>query len=69
LNKKELEEHFWIPVDELVRSRRKVTFSFGEFPAFVVGSTIIWGLTYRIIEHFISCLETGKQNDNCPSAY
>jgi 8-oxo-dGTP diphosphatase len=70
LNKKELEEYFWIPVDELVRSRRKVKFSFGEFPAFAVGSTIIWGLTYRIVERFMSCFETGKQrNDNCPGAY
>lgn len=70
LNKKELEEYFWIPVDELIRNRRKVKFSFGEFPAFAVGSTIIWGLTYRIVERFISCLATEKQrNDNCPGAY
>lgn len=64
LNQKELEEYFWIPVDELVRNRKKAKFSFDEFPAFAVGSIIIWGLTYRIVERFISCLETGKQLRN-----
>jgi len=59
LNKKELEEYFWITVEELVRSRTTVKFSFGEFPAFVVGKTIIWGLTYRIIDSLVCRLETG----------
>jgi 8-oxo-dGTP diphosphatase len=60
LNEKELEEYFWIPVEELVRNRTTVKFSFGEVPAFVVGSTIIWGLTFRVVESLIHCLETSK---------
>jgi 8-oxo-dGTP diphosphatase len=66
LNEKELEEYLWIPVEELVRNRTKVKVSFGEFSAFIVGSTIIWGLTYRIVESFIHSLETGTphRNDN-----
>jgi 8-oxo-dGTP diphosphatase len=58
LNEKELEEYLWIPVERLVRNRTTVKFSFGEFPAFIVGSTIIWGLTHRIVENLIRCLET-----------
>jgi 8-oxo-dGTP pyrophosphatase MutT (NUDIX family) len=57
LNEKELEEYFWIPLEELVRNRTTARFSFGEVPAFVVGSTIIWGLTYRIVESLIRFLE------------
>ena len=58
LNEEELEEYFWIPLEDFVRNRTTAKFSFGEAPAFVVGSTIIWGLTYRIVESFIHCLET-----------
>ena len=53
LNKKELEEFFWIPLDELVRNRTTAKFDFGEVPAFTLGDTIIWGLTYRIVESLI----------------
>ena len=59
LNEKELERYFWIPVEELVRNRTTMKFSFGEFPAFIVRGIIIWGLTYRIVESLIRCLETG----------
>jgi 8-oxo-dGTP pyrophosphatase MutT (NUDIX family) len=66
LNKKELEEYFWISIEELVRSRTTVKSSFGKFPAFIVGSIIIWGLTYRIVESLIPRLESGASlgNDN-----
>ena len=64
LNKKELEEYYWIPLDELVRNRTIAKFSFGEVPAFFVGSNIIWGLTYRIIESFIHCFKTGTRFRN-----
>ena len=50
LNEKELEEYSWIPVEDLLRNRAKVKFSFGEFPAFIIGDAVIWGLTYRIVE-------------------
>ena len=63
LNEKELEEYYWFPLDELVRSRASAKLSFGEVPAFIVGSIVIWGLTYRIVECFIQCLKTGTQHD------
>jgi 8-oxo-dGTP diphosphatase len=53
LNERELEAYFWIPVEELARNRATVKFSFGEFPAYVVGSVVIWGFTYRIVESFL----------------
>jgi len=58
LNQKELEEYFWIAVEELVRSRTKAKFGFGESSAFAVRDTIIWGLTYRIVDNLIQYLET-----------
>ena len=58
LNVKELEEYFWVPIEELVRSRTMAKFGFGESPAFAVRNTIIWGLTYRIVENLIQYLET-----------
>ncbi|MDH5390649.1 MAG: CoA pyrophosphatase [Candidatus Bathyarchaeota archaeon] len=53
----ELERFVWISPEELVRHRGTVKFSFGEFPAYVVGNIIIWGLTYRILEIFVHILE------------
>jgi 8-oxo-dGTP pyrophosphatase MutT (NUDIX family) len=61
LNERELEEYFWIPLEELVRNRALAKLSFGEVPAFIVGSIVIWGLTYRIVECFIQFLKTGTQ--------
>ncbi len=46
----ELEEFVWISPKELFQHRGTVEFNFGEFPAYVVGKTVIWGLTYRILE-------------------
>ena len=54
----ELEGFVWISPDELVQHRGTVEFGFGEFPAYVVGSIVIWGLTYRILERFVKILES-----------
>ena len=53
----ELERSVWISLEELVRHRGTGGFSFGEFPAYIVGNTVIWGLTYRILENFVHTLE------------
>jgi hypothetical protein len=58
LSENELEEYFWIPLEELVRNRTSAKLSFGEVPAFIVGDNVIWGLTYRIVENFMRFLET-----------
>jgi len=58
LNENELEEYFWVSVEELVRNRTKARFGFAESPAFVLGNMIIWGLTFRIIERLVYLLET-----------
>ena len=52
----ELEGFVWISLEELLQHKGTVKFSFGEFPAYIVGDTIIWGLTYRILEKFIHIL-------------
>ncbi len=53
----ELEKFVWISPEELVRHRGTVNFSFGEFPAYIVGNIVIWGLTHRILEFFVHTLE------------
>ena len=57
LNIQELEGFVWIPLKELVQNKSTAEFSFGEFPAYIVGSNIIWGLTYRILENFFNTLK------------
>ncbi len=52
----ELERFVWISLEELVQHRGTVNFGFGEFPAYIVGNSVIWGLTYRILEKFIHTL-------------
>lgn len=59
INEKEIETAVWISLAELQKTRGVVNFPFGAFPAFVVGDTIIWGLTYRIVEAFFSVLASG----------
>lgn len=50
----ELEGFVWISLEELVRHKGTVKFSFGESPAYIVRNSVIWGLTYRILERFIN---------------
>jgi len=52
LSEKELAGFFWIPLPDVIKGEKKVKLSVGEFPAYVVGPLIIWGLTYRIIKDF-----------------
>ena len=53
----ELEGFVWISLEELVQHKDTVKFSFGEFPAYVVGNSVIWGLTCRILEKFVHTLK------------
>jgi 8-oxo-dGTP diphosphatase len=53
----ELERFVWISPEELVRHRGTVNFGFGDFPAYIAGDIVIWGLTYRILEIFVRTLK------------
>ena len=57
LSERELEKYVWIPIEKLAKSKATVTFSFGESPAYLVDDTVIWGLTYRIIEELMQILK------------
>ena len=57
LSERELERYLWIPIEKLAKSKASVTFSFGESPAYVIDDTVIWGLTYRIIEELMQILK------------
>jgi 8-oxo-dGTP pyrophosphatase MutT (NUDIX family) len=61
LNESELEGFFWVPLNEIIRGKGSVEFSFGEAPAYTVGRMVIWGLTFRVLEDFIRILELARQ--------
>jgi 8-oxo-dGTP pyrophosphatase MutT (NUDIX family) len=60
LSEKELEGFVWISLDEIIKHRGSARLSFGEVPAFVVRSIVIWGLTYRALENFIDVFQGVK---------
>jgi len=60
LSEKELEGFVWISLDEIIKHRGSARLSFGEVPAFVVGSIVIWGLTYRTLENFLGIFQRVK---------
>ena len=52
----ELEGFVWISLEELAQHGGTAKFSFGEFPAYIVGNNVSWGLTYRILEKLLRFL-------------
>jgi len=52
----ELTDYFWVPLKELVHSKRSVKYRFEEHPAYIIGNNIVWGLTYRIVHNLLSLL-------------
>lgn len=64
LNKKELEASVWIYLDDLVGNKGVATFTFGEFPAYIIGEYTIWGMTYRILEDFFHALELADTKED-----
>jgi 8-oxo-dGTP diphosphatase len=50
----ELAEYFWAPLKELAKYNGTLKFSVGEQPACIIDGHIIWGLTYRILQQFLS---------------
>ena len=61
LSERELEGFVWIPLREVIRGKGSVEFDFSEVPAYTVGRTVIWGLTYRVLEDFIRTVELVRQ--------
>ena len=57
LSERELEKYVWIPIEKLVQNKTIASLSFGESPAYVIDDTVIWGLTYRIIEELMQILK------------
>lgn len=52
----ELEWYVWISAEELAQHKGQANLNFGEVPAFIIGDSVIWGLTYRILEKFFHLL-------------
>lgn len=49
----ELKWFTWISLNDLVRNKGTVKFNLEEYPAYIVGNDVVWGLTYRILERLI----------------
>jgi len=60
LNERELESFVWIPLRQILRNRSTARIGSREVPAFIIGDTIIWGLTYRIVESFIQAVSASR---------
>ena len=54
----ELTYYFWAPLKELTQNKGNVKYMHEEHPAYIIGSNIIWGLTYRILDKFLSLLSS-----------
>ncbi|MEJ2272534.1 MAG: CoA pyrophosphatase [Candidatus Bathyarchaeota archaeon] len=52
----ELTGFFWAPLKELIKHEGNVIYGFTEYPCYIFGNRVIWGLTYRIINKFLSIL-------------
>jgi 8-oxo-dGTP pyrophosphatase MutT (NUDIX family) len=57
LSSEELERYIWITPEQLIENRGSTRFSFGTFPAFIIGPNVIWGLTYMILTTFLQLIK------------
>jgi 8-oxo-dGTP diphosphatase len=53
----ELERYIWLTPKQLIENKGSTRFSFGTFPAYIIGNNIIWGLTHMILTRFLELLE------------
>jgi 8-oxo-dGTP pyrophosphatase MutT (NUDIX family) len=63
LNEKELESFVWIPLQQVLKSKGTVRIGFREVPAYTVGKTVVWGLTYRILESLIQLVDSANVSE------
>jgi 8-oxo-dGTP diphosphatase len=61
LNTRELQSFVWVSVNRLSACKGRAQTPFGEFPAYTIGEYVVWGLTYRILSHFLALLHTSGQ--------
>ena len=54
----ELERFVWIFPEDLVQHKGVARLSFGEVAAYVLKDSVIWGLTYRILQEFFQVIAT-----------
>ena len=61
---REVAGHFWAPLSALRagagRARVDIRGETSEVRAYLVGTSVIWGMTHRIIEGFLSALEEAR---------
>ena len=53
----ELAGYFWVPLTELVANDGIVKYGSKEYPAFIIGNNVVWGLTYNIACNLVSMLD------------
>jgi 8-oxo-dGTP pyrophosphatase MutT (NUDIX family) len=58
----ELTEYFWAPLEEMDRNKGCVKYGSEDFPAFIIGGNVIWGLTYRVLHNLIALLSSFEED-------
>ncbi|MBU7015764.1 MAG: CoA pyrophosphatase [Theionarchaea archaeon] len=61
LNREELQSFMWSSVNHLHEYEGTTRTFVGEVPAFTIGEYVVWGLTYRILTHFLTVLHMSGQ--------
>jgi 8-oxo-dGTP pyrophosphatase MutT (NUDIX family) len=54
----ELTEYFWTPLKEMDLNKGCIKYRCEDFPAFIIGGNVIWGLTYRILYNLLASLSS-----------
>ena len=49
----ELTGYFWAPLKELAQNNGFFKFRSKEFPTYIVGNSVIWGLTHKIVHYLL----------------
>ena len=57
----ELTEYFWASLEEMDRNKGCVKYGCEDFPAFIMGDNVIWGLTYRILHNLLALLSSFEE--------
>ncbi|WGM89121.1 MAG: CoA pyrophosphatase [Candidatus Bathyarchaeum tardum] len=53
----ELSNFFWVPLTELTKTNGTKQYMSKDYPAYVIKTNVVWGITYQITNYLISMLQ------------
>ncbi|MCW4021765.1 MAG: CoA pyrophosphatase [Candidatus Bathyarchaeota archaeon] len=54
----ELASFFWVPLSELTKNEGTTEYMSKNFPAYLIGNSVVWGITYQISSSLVSMLQS-----------